>query len=89
MANYSYCLLRGDGTSRTPNYSFESIWDEESPEELAEAAAADYWSNRDGWEATWPISFAIFGADSSLIGNFDVELEYDPWFSAKAVKEAQ
>ncbi|AZY52204.1 hypothetical protein [Bordetella avium] len=49
----------------------------------AEACAEDYFRNHDGFEANWPLTFAIFdGFNGPEIGRWEVELEYEPSFSA-------
>lgn len=56
---------------------------EDIDEEEAEACAEDYFHNHDGFEANWPLTFAIFdGFTGPEIGRWEVELEYKPSFSA-------
>lgn len=52
-------------------------------EEMAEAAAQDYWSNHDGFEARWPLTFDILLPDGGLIGSAVVEMDTEPAFTAK------
>jgi len=65
---------------------FLSVWDGDDGEYLAEDAATDYHSNHDGWEASWPVQFAIFTDDGKLIGKYEVDRDYDPVFSAGEIK---
>ena len=51
--------------------------------EMAEAAAQDYWSNHDGFEARWPLTFEILLPDGGLIGSAAVEMDHEPVFTAK------
>lgn len=52
-------------------------------EEEAEACAEDYFHNHDGFEANWPLTFAIFdGFAGPEIGRWEVALEYEPSFNA-------
>ncbi|OZI38996.1 hypothetical protein CEG14_05525 [Bordetella genomosp. 1] len=52
-------------------------------EEDAEACAEDYYRNHDGFEAIWPLTFAIFdGFTGPEIGRWEVALEYEPSFVA-------
>lgn len=81
---YQYCRIWDDDTSNEgleADYSFNSVWDADELEYLAEAAAGDYHSNHDGWEADWPLRFAIF-KDDILLGKCEVYLEFSPSFSA-------
>ena len=57
-------------------------------EEEAEACAEDYFRNCDGFEANWPLTFAIFdGFTGPEIGRWEVTLEYEPSFSAAQTGE--
>jgi hypothetical protein len=51
---------------------------------VAEVAADHYWHNRDGWEATWPLTFELF-RDGQSLGRCVVDVEAQPLFGA--VKE--
>jgi len=53
----------------------------EHPADLAEEAAAEYHNRRDGWEASWPVTFEIF-RDGKSLGTFEVEREQVPQFHA-------
>lgn len=84
---YQYCVVWDDeeGTEGLePDYSFDSVWDTDDLEQLAEEAAEDYHSNHDGWEASWPVKFAIFKG-GNLLGKCEVELEFSPSFSAGVI----
>lgn len=66
-------------------YDLSEAWDQES---LIEQAANDYHSNRDGWEAHWPLTFEIAETeDGPALARFEVELEWDPTFHASHQKE--
>lgn len=84
---YKYCIIYDDEAGvdeLEPDYSFESCWDADDLEWLAEDAANDYHSNHDGWEASWPVKFAIFDGDT-VLGKFEIELEFQPSFSAEEI----
>jgi len=52
-------------------------------EEEAEACAEDFFHNHDGFEANWPLTFAIFdGFTGPEIGRWEVALEYEASFTA-------
>jgi hypothetical protein len=53
------------------------------PEDQAVDAAEDYYSNHDGWEAKWPLTFTIYESEEGLeVAAFDVEMEAVPQFTA-------
>ncbi|KNE28144.1 hypothetical protein ACOTDN_17935 [Achromobacter xylosoxidans] len=57
-------------------------------EEEAEACAEDYFRNHDGFEANWPLTFAIFdGFTGPEIGRWEVALEYEPTFTAAIAQQ--
>ena len=47
-------------------------------ERITEEAAEEFFWRYDGWEARWPLVFTILG-----IGDFEVNMESVPSFSAK------
>lgn len=57
---------------------------------LASAAAADLYSNHDGWEYnSWRgnyMEFWLYGTDKVFVGKYRVLLEYEPSFYARKVK---
>lgn len=53
--------------------------------DAAEAYADHVYSQRDGWDATWPLTFRVRSPGGS-IADFEVCCEYDPTFSASPVK---
>jgi hypothetical protein len=67
------------------DYQFKSAWGADDVESLAEDAAADFHSEHDGWECTWPITFAIFSKDDVFIANVTVERDVEPVFNAYKV----
>lgn len=54
---------------------------------IAEQAAEDYHSHHDGWESSWPITLVISNRDGSIIGEYTVDREAVPRFSAREVKK--
>ena len=57
-------------------------------EEEAEACAEDYFHNHDGFEANWPLTFALFeGLAGAEIGRWEVALEFEPSFRASQPQE--
>lgn len=51
--------------------------------ELAsERAAEEYWSNCDGWEDAWPVTFHIYPPDSEEFTAIEVHMEMEPSFIA-------
>lgn len=62
---------------------------ETSPAALCDAAddaAMDFHSNHDGWEAHWPLTFAIFATeDGAELGRCEVERELEPSFHARLI----
>jgi hypothetical protein len=69
-------------------FNIETDWDSNCLEYVAEAAADDFHSNHDGWEAHWPCDFYIFDLDGKLLGIFTVQREAEPVFSATEKKNA-
>lgn len=59
------------------------LTDESDQVSLAEEAADDYHSNHDGWEASWPITFALAATeDGPEVARFEIERETRPEFHA-------
>lgn len=55
--------------------------------EIAELCADDYWSSHDGWEASWPLDFALFESeDGPEIARCLVDMEAVPQFHASRPK---
>lgn len=93
--NYKYSVYETDDYDdafylyrydwQTSNYDLTDEWDLES---LAEECAKDYHFNHDGWEdRSWNNSqdtkaFWIW-IDENTKKKFEVELEYEPRFSAR------
>jgi len=50
--------------------------------DLAEKAAEDYYSEHDGWEASWPCHIWLWKEDATPIGCYLVTLEAVPTFRA-------
>ena len=56
---------------------------------LAKRAADDYHSNHDGWEASWPISFAITTSeDGDELARFEIERDVEPVFYVRRIGTA-
>lgn len=51
---------------------------------FATLCGEDYHHAHDGWEASWPLTFAIYDGDQ-LLGRFIVEREVVPQFSAASM----
>ena len=60
-----------------------------TPNYIAEDAAQHYFNYEDGYEAEWPLIFSIFSIDDKFIGNFEVELESEPSFMARIIKNGK
>jgi hypothetical protein len=63
------------------HYDLDTRWDEESIDYMASDAAEDYFTNHDGFEASWPLNFEIF-IDNVSQGIHEVEFENTPTFTA-------
>ncbi|EMK7762503.1 TPA: hypothetical protein ACJIYU_004434 [Yersinia enterocolitica] len=72
-------VFPGNAEDIDPAYSSDG-----GPEFLAAIAAEDYWERFDGWESNWPLSFEIF-IDGVSAGNFSVDMEQQPTFSATKI----
>lgn len=69
-------------------YEIKSNFDPSSDGDwIAEQAAEDYHSHHDGWEACWPITVVISDNEGAIIGEYEVERESVPQFSAREVKK--
>lgn len=82
MATYSYCVVDQCEESR---YKFGSSWDRDSPEYLAEDAADNFHHLHDGWECDWPLTFRVFDTDGQKIGDFEIDRDMSPVFSATSI----
>lgn len=75
-------IIRGEGWMYPRDAEcFDTVWDIDDPEYIAEDAARHYYENNDGWEDNWPVFFELY-QDGVSIGVFEVGLEFDPTFSA-------
>jgi len=54
---------------------------------VAEDAATYFFENCDGWESEWPIIFSIFTMENKFIGDFEIELESTPVFTATKIRK--
>ncbi len=58
----------------------------DTPEEAVQAYAEYFYWNRDGAHDTWPINFGVRCPDGTMLF-FAVDVEYEPGFIAKPLKE--
>jgi hypothetical protein len=76
---------------RVPEHSQDNEYEVATPYDdpllVAEAAADDYFDEHDGWESRWPLVFRLFTEDGEEVGDFLVELEARPHFSAGRVEK--
>ena len=63
-------------------------WRVSDAKSAAEAYADFAHSHRDGYECSWPLTFRVRSPDGST-QDFEVERDFDPVFSARAVKPAK
>lgn len=69
------------------DYRYDCFTVFHDPDDMAVDAAEDYHSNHDGWEARWPLTFAIYETEyGPEVGRFTVEREYEPQFSASPLQ---
>lgn len=73
-------------------YEMESDWDIGESETqrgwLAEAAGQDYWSNHDGWEDTWPMTFSLHQHEGGPeLARYSVNMEGVPTFYSSSVEK--
>lgn len=67
-------------------YDFDHDYEKEA---LLEECANDYWSNHDGWECTWPLTFSLHRTENgSEIARFTIEMEAEPRFYATVIEDA-
>lgn len=65
----------------------ETTWNFDDPDCLAEECAENYHSEHDGWEATWPLTFAMHETeDGPERARMNVEREAVPSFTATKVE---
>ena len=68
---------------------FESDWDTDELEFIAEDAAQVEFNSHDSWESNWPKTFTIFDLSGFMLGQLKVELEFEPVFYAHAVAKTE
>jgi hypothetical protein len=57
---------------------------------MAREAAEDYHSEHDGWEANWPLEFALHETENGPeIARFEVQREVEPVFYATEIKRVE
>jgi hypothetical protein len=72
-------IIEDNGQTIDDAFEFETNWTENNLEELAEATADNYYSEHEGWDASWPLTFQLFTTKKNL-GRFKIQLEFDPLF---------
>ena len=56
-------------------------------EALLEQCADDYWSEHDGWESSWPLTFTLHQEEGGLeVARSVIEMEAEPRFYARDVQ---
>ena len=86
--NVPYYYIVEDHDERLEDATrFVSSWDSTNKDQcgwIAEDAAQHEFDYCDGWEATWPLTFAIYDEGKQPLGRFLVEQEARPVFTAEA-----
>lgn len=75
MTEYQYYVLEYMGRKDPFTFKSYTAW---SSKEVAEKAANDYHSVRDGWECDWPLTFCVYFEGEWHTHKVDVEPV--PWF---------
>ena len=73
-------------------YPFRSTWRGDDPsyrEYIARDAAEHHNEYHDGWEASWPLVFRLETMEGAVLGDFSVDKEMVPHYSARAIKSTQ
>ena len=65
----------------------ETVWGEERLEFIAGEIASNYFHDYDGWEANWPVTFAICNMDGNELGTVEVHCESEPCFTSGTVSK--
>jgi hypothetical protein len=77
-----YSCLESDPDCRYAARVSPGEFDDTTAIEVAE----DYHSEHDGWESTWPLTFALYKTEEGPeVARYGVEREYDPHFLATKV----
>ena len=82
MQKYKYKYQVDDSKFDKWAFDLKTNWDSDCLGHVAEAAADDYHSNHNGWEAHWPCDIYIFDLDGNPLGVFVVQREAEPVFLA-------
>lgn len=80
MNKFKYWIPEHGG-SVNDYYEFETSWDKDNLEHVAEEAAGHFHNDHDGWVCEWPLKIAI-ADENGLLAVFSVEREQEPVFSA-------
>lgn len=82
-----YYSVYEKGSEAEYRFEYNSIWSKDRLDFIAEEIADDYFSNHDGWEASWPLNIYIWDDKHEYIGACSVEMEAQPAFYAYVMKE--
>lgn len=75
-----------DLDSETDRYELQiNTFDQKWAYLAAQECANNYHNCHDGWENDWPLIIRLF-VDNEIIGDFIVEMEHIPSFSAKKLE---
>lgn len=85
---YKYLVLDSD-RNQEDAILFDSEWDKNYPEQIAQDAADYEFYNYCGWELSWPIKIQLWDNLDIDIGIFEVDYEQIPRFWAKEVEKAK
>ena len=87
LKKYKYKFyIEAYGGSLKDAIPFESKYTD-TPNYIAEDAATCFFENYDGWESSWPLVFSIFTMKNRFIGDFEIELESTPVFTATKIRK--
>lgn len=84
MSKYYYAVLEHDPDLKEREGPIETFLDLEFS---ATECAENFFNHRNGWEATWPLTFVLFDVVDVELGRFYVEIEVTPDFRARRVKK--
>lgn len=78
-----------DGTTFESKWGFsdESSRDEWNLKWIAEDAAEYAFSNNDGWEWSWPVTFQIYSMEDEHLGDVCVHIDYEPAFTSIILRD--
>ena len=76
-----------DGETIEDAIEIETIWDADTLSYIGEDVAENYFHHNDGWEASWPVTFAITDMDNKELGTVEVYCESQPCFTSGKVSK--